>query len=68
MKDINKLLPKLPKDSYATLSNFPLSLAEIKQTARMFRYDSKWHILFNEKDFITIDGKSILKQSAERFT
>lgn len=68
MRDINKLLPKLPKNSYATISNFPLSQAEIKETSKMFRFDSKWHTLYNEKDSITIDGKTLLKQNAERFT
>lgn len=68
MKDINKILPELPPNSYATISNFPLSPAEIKETSRMFRFDSKWHTLFNEKDSITIDGKTLLKQNAKRFT
>lgn len=68
MKDINKLMPKLPKNCYATISNFPMSRSEINETTKIFGYDSKWHTLFDRKDSIDIDGKTILKQNAKRYT
>lgn len=68
MRDINNYLPKLPKNSFGALTNFKPNKIEREEMIRKFPFDSKWHEIFNEKNQITIDGKTILKQKAERYT
>lgn len=68
MKDINDLMPKLPKNSFAALLNFIPNKAEAHQLLKTFPFDSRWHTFDNSKDSVVIDGKTTLKQNAKRFT
>lgn len=68
LKNINDRMPKLPPSSFGALMNFTPNKAEQNELLRTFPYDSRWHTFFNEKDQVTIDEKTILKQNAKRYT
>lgn len=68
MRDINKILPKLPKNYFGALLNFVPNKAEANEILKTFPYDSKWHTLLQDTNSMIIDGRIIRKQNAERFT
>lgn len=68
MRNINDYLPKLPKNSLGIATNFSPSDAERQQLFKAFPFDSRWHEFFIDGKQIHVDGMTILKQNAKRFT
>lgn len=68
LKDINDIMPKIRGMRWGALTNtFPTN-AKIKQMDKMFPRNGKWHTVFEEKDQVHIDGKTIRRKSRESMT
>ena len=68
INDINNILPKIPNMRWGALMNKAPTNRRIKEMNRMFPDNGKWHTVFDEKDYVIIDGKRVWKQSPERWT
>ena len=68
MRDINNILPKLPKNSWGALTNYLPGPTHVNEMRQILPYDSKWHTIFREADQTHIDGKRIWHKKPEQLT
>ena len=68
MKNINDVMPKLPKNHFGAVLNYIPSRPEIKQLVKTFPFDSKWHTVISHEKTLCIDGKMIRQRSAKSYT
>jgi len=62
MKDINEVMPKIPKMNWGALLNKVPTNESIEQMNKIFPHNGKWHTVFDEKDQVFVDGKRIWKK------
>lgn len=68
MKDINDIMPKVPNMRWGALLNkFPTN-SKIEEMNKIFPDNGKWHTVFEENDFVYIDGKRISKKDPKSWT
>lgn len=68
MKDLNKIMPKIPGLRWGAITNkFPTN-QRVAEMNKLFPHDGKWHEVYYENDFNYIDGKRIPVQNKERWT
>ena len=69
MRDINDILPKLPKKTFGAVMNFYPDKGTQKNLLKTLPYDSKWHTILREsKDVLNIDGVDIRQHGKRRYT
>jgi len=68
MRDINEVMPKIPNMKWGALMNKHPTSSKVDEMNKIFPHNGKWHTVFEEKDQVTIDGKSIWKKEPERWT
>jgi len=68
MKDINDILPKVPNMRWGALMNKAPNNKKVEEMNKIFPHNGKWHTVFEEKDQVTIDGKSIWKKDPTKWT
>lgn len=69
MKDLNSILPPLPKHAaWGVISNLPRTNATIQEINRLLPHDNKWHSILGTKDFVDVDGITIRKHTKDRWT
>ena len=62
MKDINKVMPKIPNMNWGALLNKVPTNDRIEYMNKIFPHNGKWHTVFDEKDQVFVDGKRIWKK------
>ncbi len=68
MKDINDIMPKVPNMRWGALMNKAPTNKKVKTMNKIFPHNGKWHTVFEEKDYVTIDGKQIWKKNPNKWT
>lgn len=69
MKEINDILPPLPKHfNWAALTNVFPTNAKLKMMNKILPHDRKWHLILEDQDQVYVDGKTIRRKSAESMT
>ena len=68
MKDINKIMPKIPDMNWGALLNKTPTNEKIEHMNKIFPHNGKWHTVFEEKDQVFIDGKRVWKKDAKSWT
>jgi len=48
IKDINKIMPKIPSMKWGVLTNFKPNNYELDEMDRNFASDGKWHSILND--------------------
>jgi hypothetical protein len=66
MRDINDILPKLPKNArWAALLNYWPDRSHLRDLDRMLPHDHKWHTVFHTPDSTIVDNIPIVKKKKE---
>ena len=65
---LNKVLPKVPKMKWGALTNIYPTNAKLEEMNRLLPHDKKWHLLFEEKDQVNVDGVPIRRKNLDSMT
>ncbi len=65
---INKVLPKIPSMRWGALTNIYPTNAKLKEMNRLLPHDKKWHLLYEEKDQLNVDGVPIRRKTLDSMT
>jgi len=68
MKDINEIMPKIPYMKWGALMNKYPSHKKVEYMNNIFPHNGKWHTIFEEKDQVHVDGKTIRKKDLNSWT
>ena len=68
VKKLNKTLPKIPDMNWGALTNVSPTNAKLEEMNRLLPHDSKWHLLFEEKDQVNVDGVPIRRKNLDSMT
>ena len=68
VEKLNKFMPKIPNMRWGALTNAYPTNAKIREINKLLPHDSKWHMLFEEKDQVHIDGVTIRRKSLDSMT
>ena len=68
MKDINKIMPKIPDMQWGALLNKYPTNDKIKQMNKIFPHNGKWHTVFEEDEQVFVDGVRIWKKDTNTWT
>ncbi len=62
---INKVLPKIPSMDWGALTNISPTNAKLEEMNRLLPHDSKWHLLYEQKDQLNVDGVTIRRKTLD---
>ena len=65
---LNKVMPKVPDMDWGALTNINPTNAKLEEMNRLLPHDSKWHMLFEEKDMVNVDGVPIKRKNLDSMT
>ena len=65
---INKVLPKIPSMKWGALTNIYPTNAKLEEMNRLLPHDKKWHLLYEEKDQVNVDGVPIRRKTLDSMT
>jgi len=65
---INRVLPKIPYMKWGALTNIYPTNAKLKEMNRLLPHDRKWHLLYEEKDQLNVDGVTIRRKTLDSMT
>ena len=68
MKDINKIMPKIPNMRWGALLNKYPTNDKVKQMNKIFPHNGKWHTVFEEDKQVFVDGVRIWKKDMNAWT
>ncbi|MGI0027349.1 MAG: hypothetical protein ACREAD_05855 [Nitrosopumilaceae archaeon] len=68
MKDINKIMPKIPDMRWGALLNKYPTNDKVKQMNKIFPHNVKWHTVFEEDEQVFVDGVRIWKKDMNAWT
>lgn len=68
IRDINDIMPKIDNMRWGALMNRPPTNKIIKDMNAIFPDNGRWHTVFEEDDFIIVDGKEVRKRSLKSWT
>jgi hypothetical protein len=68
VNNLNKILPKIPSMRWGALTNISPTNAKIAEMNRLLPHDKKWHLLFEEKDEVNVDGIPIRRKTLDSMT
>ena len=68
MRDINKIMPRMPNMRWGALLNRYPTNKKIEYMSKVFPNDGKWHTVFEEKEKVFVDGKRIYKKDLKSWT
>lgn len=68
MKDINKIMPKIPNMRWGAVTNLSPTMQTLKDLNRMLAHDGKWHSVIKGDHATHIDGIPIVKKTPESMT
>ena len=62
---INKVLPKIPSMKWGALTNISPTNAKLEEMNRLLPHDKKWHLLYEQKDQLNVDGVTIRRKTLD---
>ena len=65
---LNKAMPKIPSMEWGALTNIHPTNAKLEEMNRLLPHDSKWHLLFEEKGQVNVDGVPIRRKNLDSMT
>jgi len=65
---INKVLPKIPDMKWGALTNIYPTNAKLEEINRLLPHDKKWHLLYEEKNQVNVDGVPIRRKTLDSMT
>lgn len=68
VNNLNKILPKIPSMQWGALTNILPTNAKIEEMNRLLPHDKKWHLLFEEKNQVNVDGIPIRRKTLDSMT
>lgn len=68
MKDLNKMMPKIPGMRWGVVTNLSPTLANINELNRMLKHDGQWHSVINEERQVHVDGVTVRHRTPESMT
>lgn len=68
MRDINKLMPKIPNMQWAVVTNLSPTLENINKLDQMLKHDGKWHEVINDENQVHVDGITIRRRTSDSMT
>jgi len=68
VNNLNKILPKIPSMRWGALTNILPTNAKIEEMNRLLPHDKKWHLLFEEKNQVNVDGIPIRRKTLDSMT
>ena len=68
MKDINEVMPKIPRMRWGALLNKYPTNDKVKQMNKIFPHNGKWHTVFEEEEQMFVDGVRIWKKDMDAWT
>ena len=68
VEKLNKVLPKVPDMNWGALTNIYPTNAKLEEMNRLLPHDKKWHLLFEEKDQVNVDGVPIRRKNLDSMT
>jgi len=68
VNNLNKVMPKIPSMKWGALTNIYPTNAKLKEMNRLLPHDKKWHLLYEEKDQLNVDGVPIRRKTLDSMT
>jgi hypothetical protein len=68
MKDVNKIMPKIPDMRWGALLNKYPTNDKVEQMNKIFPHNGKWHTVFEEDEQVFVDGVRIWKKDLNAWT
>jgi hypothetical protein len=68
VSNLNRILPKIPSMRWGALTNISPTNAKLEEMNRLLPHDKKWHLLFEEKDQVNVDGIPIRRKTLDSMT
>jgi hypothetical protein len=68
VRRLNKAMPKVPDMKWGALTNIYPTNAKLEEMNRLLPHDKKWHLLFEEKDQVNVDGVPIRRKTLDSMT
>ncbi len=68
VNNLNKVMPKIPSMRWGALTNIYPTNAKLKEMNRLLPHDKKWHLLYEEKDQLNVDGVPIRRKTLDSMT
>lgn len=65
---LNKIMPKIPKMKWGALTNVYPTNAKLEEMNKLLPHDKRWHLLFEEKNQMNIDGVTIRRKNLDSMT
>jgi hypothetical protein len=65
---INRVLPKIPSMKWGALTNIYPTNAKLEEINRLLPHDKKWHLLYEEKNQLNVDGVTIRRKTLDSMT
>ena len=68
MKDINEIMPKILNMKWGALLNKTPTIEKVQHMNKIFPNNGRWHIVYEEKDQVFVDGIRIWKKDMNAWT
>jgi len=68
VNNLNKIMPKIPSMKWGALTNIYPTNAKLNEMNRLLPHDKKWHLLYEEKDQLNVDGVTIRRKTLDSMT
>lgn len=68
IRDINDIMPKIDDMRWGALMNRAPTTKTLKDMNSIFPDNGRWHTVFEEDDFMIIDGKEVRKKDPHAWT
>jgi len=68
IRDINKVLPKIPNMRWGALTNLYPTNQNIKKLDQTLKHDGNWHTVFDTPTSTIIDDIPIIKKKPDSMT
>lgn len=61
-------MPKIPNMKWGAITNTLPTQAKVNQLDHILPHDGKWNLIFEEKDQVHINGKTIRRRTRQSMT
>ncbi len=68
VEKLNEVMPKVPAMKWGAVTNMFPTNAKIGEMNRLLPHDKRWHLLFEEKDQVNVDGVPIRRKNLDSMT
>jgi hypothetical protein len=65
---LNKVMPKIPSMRWGALTNIYPTNAKLEEMNRLLPHDKRWHLLYEKKDEVNVDGVTIRRKTTDSMT